>query len=75
MNRIEKRHERLDSLREKITSSVSYGKENPMTKVELLAAIKKSKNRKELDLLRSLVVEAKDKEVLEAWQKKFWRKK
>jgi hypothetical protein len=46
-----------------------------MTKVELLDAIKKSKNRKELDLLRSLVVSAKDKEVLEAWQKKFWRKK
>jgi hypothetical protein len=75
MDRIEKRHKRLDSLREKVESAVSFEKENPMTKVELLDAIKKSKNRKELDLLRSLVVSAKDKEVLEAWQKKFWRKK
>ena len=74
MNNFERRGLLLDNLHEKISKANKYAKDNPLSKGQLIAAINKAKNRSDLDLLRSLVVESRDSKVLQLWQEKWWKK-
>lgn len=71
MGRFQRREEGKRKIRTMVEEAKVFAANNPMDKVELLSAIRKGKTKEDLNKLRMLVVQAKDKDILALWQRKF----